>query len=124
LKVGRVVPNASFSRTSGLRRVKDNAPYPQMPSSNSHPLRLCKTLTVAAGSAPVKSKAMRRTLGVCRRILGTAGAAGVHFDLPQILCLHRVEDKVGEMVRRHPIAQIRREQQRSIAIDIYETTVL
>ena len=50
------------------------------------------------------------------------GAAGVHFDLPQIQRLHRVEDEVGEMVRRYPVAQIRREQQRSVAIDIYETS--
>jgi hypothetical protein len=55
------------------------------------------------------------------RSLGIAGAAGVHFGLSQIQRLHRVEDEVGEMVRRYPVAQIRREQQRGVAIDIYET---
>jgi hypothetical protein len=56
------------------------------------------------------------------RSLGIAGAAGVHFGLSQIQRLHRVEDEVGEMVRRYPVAQIRREQQWGVAIDIYETS--
>jgi len=47
------------------------------------------------------------------------GAAGVHFDLPQIQRVHRVEDEVGELVgrtqSRNPV-----EAAMGVAIDIYE----
>lgn len=51
-----------------------------------------------------------------RRILFAAGATGVDLHLPEIEGIHGVEDEVDEMIGRHPVAQIRREQQRSVAV--------
>ena len=51
-----------------------------------------------------------------------AGAAGVHLDATQVQGPDRIEHEVREVIGRHPLAQIRRQQQRSIAIDIDETS--
>ena len=48
------------------------------------------------------------------------GVQALEVDLAQIDRLHRVADEVGEMIGRHPVAQIRWEQQGSVAIDVYE----
>jgi hypothetical protein len=36
-----------------------------------------------------------------------------------LVLLHRVDDEVGERIGRHPVAQIRWEQQRGVVIDVY-----
>ena len=56
------------------------------------------------------------------RGLADAFAYDQAADLPQIQRLHCVDHEVGEMVGRHPVAQIRREQQWGVAIDVYETS--
>jgi exodeoxyribonuclease VII small subunit len=44
--------------------------------------------------------------------LFAAGAAGVHLDLAQIEGVHGVENEVDQVIGRHPVTQIGREQQR------------
>jgi hypothetical protein len=41
-------------------------------------------------------------------ILGVARAAGVHFDLAQVEPFDGVDDEMHQVVRRHPVAQVRR----------------
>jgi hypothetical protein len=55
------------------------------------------------------------------RVLFAAGAADVDLDLAQVEGLHGIEDEVDEVVGRHPIAEMGCEQQRSVAINGYET---
>jgi hypothetical protein len=52
-----------------------------------------------------------------RRILLVARAAGVDPDLAQVDRLDRIDDEVCQMVGRHPVPQVRRQQQGGGAID-------
>ena len=54
------------------------------------------------------------------RVLFAAGAAGVDADLAQVQAVHRVEDEVDEMIGGHPVAQVGREQQGRVVIQIDE----
>ena len=51
------------------------------------------------------------------RVLLAAGAAGVGLDLAQVQGVHVVENEVDEVIGRHPIAKIGREQQRGVAVN-------
>jgi hypothetical protein len=52
--------------------------------------------------------------------LRVTGPPGVHSDLPQIELLDRIDQKMHQMIRRHPIAQVRRQQQGGVTVDVHE----
>jgi hypothetical protein len=56
-----------------------------------------------------------------RRILFVTAALLVDLELRKRQTLDRLDDEVHEVVLRHPIAQVRRQQQGNIAVDMFES---
>jgi len=55
-----------------------------------------------------------------RRELCAAAAAVIDARRPQIQQPHRVHDEMHEMIFRHPSAQIGRQKQRGVVVDVDE----
>ena len=54
-----------------------------------------------------------------RRILFAAGAAGVDRGRARVDGLHRIDHEMHKVIRRHPVAQVGRQEQRGVAVDIH-----
>ncbi|OQC63119.1 MAG: hypothetical protein BWX48_03382 [Verrucomicrobia bacterium ADurb.Bin006] len=55
-----------------------------------------------------------------RRILRVPASPHVDLDSAQIQSLHRVQDEVRQVVSGHPVAQVHRQQQGGVTVDVHE----
>jgi hypothetical protein len=56
----------------------------------------------------------------CGRILLGAGAALIDLGAAHIDLRHRVHDEMHQMILGQPVAQIRRQEQRGVVVDVDE----
>ena len=54
------------------------------------------------------------------RILGVAGALVVHGEGGQGQAVHGLDDEVDEVILGHPVAQVRRQQERGVTVGVLE----
>ena len=54
-------------------------------------------------------------------ILFAAGAPIIDVEVPRRYLLHRIQDEVDDVIGRHPLAQIARQEHRGLAVDIDQT---
>jgi len=55
------------------------------------------------------------------RVLGMAGAALVGAGLAQVERFDRIHDEMDHVVGRYPVAQVRRQEQRGVVVDVDES---